>query len=30
MALGNRIYDFRKKTDLTRDDVAQKCSVSSQ
>lgn len=30
MALGNRIYDFRKKTGLTRDDVAQKSSVSSQ
>ncbi len=30
MALGNRIYDFRKKAELTRDDVAQKCSVSSQ
>ena len=30
MTLGNRIYDFRKKTGLTRDDVAQKCSVSSQ
>lgn len=30
MALGNRIYDFRKKTGLTRDDVVQKCSVSSQ
>lgn len=30
MTLGNRIYDFRKKVELTRDDVAQKCSVSSQ
>ena len=30
MSLGNRIYDFRKKAGLTRDDVAQKCSVSSQ
>lgn len=30
MTLGNRIYDFRKKAGLTRDDVAQKCSVSSQ
>lgn len=30
MALGNRIYDFRKKAGLTRDDVAKKCSVSSQ
>ena len=30
MTLGNRIYDFRKKAGLTRDDVAKKCSVSSQ
>lgn len=30
MTLGNRIYDFRKRAGLTRDDVAQKCSVSSQ
>lgn len=30
MTLGNRIYDLRKKVGLTRDDVTQKCSVSSQ
>lgn len=30
MTLGNCIYDFRKKAELTRDDGAQKCSVSSQ
>ena len=30
MTFGNRIYDFRKKAGLTRDDVAKKCSVSSQ